>query len=290
MSNRLPPDRQSADRQPLDLVWFQGCMDKAAALGKWAEWGTLTVAIATLLLTRNDENRNKKRLGIEDLVHALRMGDWTENGETIKISKEGLMNDGQHRCEAVVRTGIPAPTLFAFGVTRESRKTVDLTHRRTPGDILKFNGVLNSNTVAASLRNIINLERGLSLNTTHTGADIERALVLHPHPICHQAIQAATRFHQSCGLFNAIHHLTSVTYPDEATYFFQMLANGVAPHAKHPAARLSQRLSANLAAKAKLPATEIAAITIKALQAFIGGEDIGVLRWSGNEDFPMVPS
>jgi len=64
-------------------------------------------------------------------------------------SKCGQLNDGQNRCAAVVRSGLTVPTIFVFGLERETRLTVDQGVGKRPGDYLAMSGVANSNHVAA---------------------------------------------------------------------------------------------------------------------------------------------
>ncbi len=115
---------------------------------------TLTPVLATLLMSRNEGNRNLSPAGLGRFVRDAQEAGWSLNGETIVISREGLLNNGQHRCMAVIETGIPIRTFMAFGVTRESRLTLDQNIARTLGSYLKMNGFADA-TAAGSVASYI---------------------------------------------------------------------------------------------------------------------------------------
>jgi hypothetical protein len=103
---------------------------------------------------------------IDRYVTDIKNGSWDLNGESIKISVAGFLNDGQHRCHAVVLAGIPIKTLIIFGCERESRLTLDQGAIRSTGDYLGMDGVESSNVAAAAARLVCEYRNGgkLSLN------------------------------------------------------------------------------------------------------------------------------
>lgn len=118
------------------------------------EVAELTPEIAWAILERNPDNRTLREKTVETYAHDIQQGRWALNGEAIKLSSEGLLNDGQHRCRAVIRAGQSIETLFVFGCDRDSRMTVDAGTVRTPGDYLGMDGVPNGNNVAAASKYI----------------------------------------------------------------------------------------------------------------------------------------
>ena len=115
-----PDDARDAE------AWLDRNVARARATGKFCEFFLITPAIAKVLLANNNKNRTLVISGVRKWAEALKSGDWEDNGETIKVADTGELNDGQHRLTAVVETGIPLATFVAFGLSRESRKTVDL--------------------------------------------------------------------------------------------------------------------------------------------------------------------
>ena len=277
------------------LEWYSSSVSRARISGRFAEYITLTPAIAMVLLERNPSNRKLSGDATRYLASALRAGEWEENGEAIIIADTGELNDGQHRCAAVLSAEVNAPVLITFGVRRESRKTVDTGAKRQAGHGLAMYGVTNATKTAAALKFFLNLESGMHINTHRTTKTIERALADHPGILDNAACaqRAAAQFHQSTGMFIALHYMMRTVHgSDKASDFFSSLADGTAPEKNHPVARLRQRLTENLAAKAKLPTTEVAALTIKAWNQYVTGGEIRQLRWRTEGDkaelFPKV--
>lgn len=114
----------------------------------------LTPAIAAVLLERNPANRTIKPHKVQDYAHDMKNGAWTFNGEPVIIASDGLLNDGQHRCAAVVESRTPVTAVFVFGVARETRETLDQGVNRTAGDYLSMQGYSHQNNLAAIARNL----------------------------------------------------------------------------------------------------------------------------------------
>lgn len=86
---------------------------------------------AKFLLRRNECNRIVSDANVKKLKHDILNGSLVLNGENIIISKEGMLNDGQHRCLAIVEADRPVRTMVVFGVARETRITLDQGMTRT---------------------------------------------------------------------------------------------------------------------------------------------------------------
>lgn len=114
----------------------------------FAELATITPDIAEIMLNNNPQNRPYKKT-VEQIADDIRNGRWSVNGETIIISKEGLLNDGQNRLAAVVVSDIPVQMLVYFGAERDSRLTVDMGVVRTNGDFITMSGAANGNSCAS---------------------------------------------------------------------------------------------------------------------------------------------
>lgn len=155
--------------------WFNECVER----GKrevFSEVVTATPGLANVILDGNQDNRNIKPIKLAQFAADMLAGRWTFNGEAIKISKEGLLNDGQHRLSAIREAGIPHPLLFIFGLERDSRTTLDQGSARTAGDYLAMDGVGNGNMAAGIARLVIAFEedagKSISKAKGYTNAQI----------------------------------------------------------------------------------------------------------------------
>ena len=125
--------------------------------------------MAEALLRRNDDNRSITRHRVDLYAKDMIAGNWRLNGEPIIISREGLLNDGQHRLAAIIKTGIPMQCMMTFGIERETRTTTNQGGGKGAGDYLKMSGVKNSNIVAGAARMLCEYDAsgGTSCNTSH---------------------------------------------------------------------------------------------------------------------------
>ncbi|MFA4974929.1 MAG: hypothetical protein WC683_20185 [bacterium] len=140
----------SPKKQP-DLSWFAERV-KRSQEKPFSEIVTIEPALAKSLLERNEANRKLNEGLVSKIADDIRGGYWELNGETIIIAKDGQLNDGQHRLNAVVAAGKSIQTLVFFGAERDSRFTVDVGNQRSTGDFLGMEGVKYSNAVAAAAR------------------------------------------------------------------------------------------------------------------------------------------
>lgn len=138
------------------------------AVRPFAELVTITPPIATVILSRNPANRPLKKT-VNQIADDIISGRWRINGETIIISKEGLLNDGQNRLAAVIVANRPIQCLIYFGADRDSRLTVDMGLARTAGDFLGMQGAINGNICAAVAKLLSLYRRGLITDPSPAG-------------------------------------------------------------------------------------------------------------------------
>ena len=125
-----------------DLSWFARRVQRGQK-EIFTEIVTVTPDIARRLLETNKDNRKINEAQVRQIADDIEHGRYVLNGETIVLSKEGLLNDGQHRLEGVVRANKPIQTAMMFGVDRKSRFTVDMGRARRTSEFLAMQGVVN---------------------------------------------------------------------------------------------------------------------------------------------------
>jgi anti-sigma28 factor (negative regulator of flagellin synthesis) len=109
---------------------------------------TVTPSIAAYALRNNPDNRRQKRQRIAEIKSEIEKGTYECNGESIIFSSCGLTNDGQNRLQAVLESGISIESNVAFGVPRETRKTVDsIQTSRSAADYLTMDGIGNADAI-----------------------------------------------------------------------------------------------------------------------------------------------
>lgn len=115
---------------------------------------TITVEIAQQLLERNDSNRSISKTKVREYARDIVRGDFLSlNGQTIVITDDGSLIDGQHRLAAIVECGEPVKMLVVFGVDHAVQKSIDQGKRRTLADRFKMAGI-DDPAAASSVANI----------------------------------------------------------------------------------------------------------------------------------------
>lgn len=179
---------------------------RADASGQpFAEIVTIDPTLAYLLLQRNpiDENRKLSAATVSKYAADMTAGRWKGlNGQTIVLSNDGYLNDGQHRLNAIIECGGRIPCTIVFGAERESRMTLDQNKVRTSGDYIGMAGVKNGNKVAAIAALIHAYEnnllpKGTAIGASHADTKPTKAL-LHKYalerlPDIERALHAADR-------------------------------------------------------------------------------------------------
>lgn len=264
--------------------WLQEQLKRARREGAFTITVELTPELAELLLANNPQNRKLSPHKVAEYARDITAGNWRHNGETVIIADTGELNDGQHRCQAVVETGRSITTEMTFGVERDSRKTVDIGMKRAIGQHLQMAGHANGKMLGHAVAVILTFQKigriSAGPEARPTGTEIMAWAAAHEEMQEHliKGGRVARKFKASGGLFAALHYLFSQKSPIDTERFFTALENGSDLGKNDPVYRLREALLADLRAKAKLPDAEIAARVIKAWNHFRRGQSIKYLR------------
>lgn len=122
----------------------------------------ITPQIASYLLSINPNNRTISGRFERTMRYDMEAGRFNGlNGQTIVISRDGLLNDGQTRLTAIKNANVSIPVMVVFGVERDSRMTVDQGRARTTGEFAKMAGLCKDAAVAAAAKLVMAYDRGL---------------------------------------------------------------------------------------------------------------------------------
>lgn len=114
------------------------------------EWRNLTPHLAETWLGQNHDNRNLRPEKIRAFARDMRNGEWTTTGQPIQFDWTGNLIDGQHRCEAVIESGVTIRVLVVKGLDPKAKQVIDTGTKRTPADALRFAGYSHDATVTAA--------------------------------------------------------------------------------------------------------------------------------------------
>lgn len=132
------------------LAW----LDDKIAQGKkqkFAEVVCLTPLLAQLLLARNPVNRPLSRQNSYNLLADVANDQFVFNGQSIVVSDTGILNDGQHRCQAVAAASKPIETVIVFGAPEEARFLTDLGKPKSASNLLHMKGRKYTHAMAAGI-------------------------------------------------------------------------------------------------------------------------------------------
>jgi hypothetical protein len=112
----------------------------------------MTPADASKLLEHNSINRLMLPARVNAIADAINRGGWLDDANPIKVDEDGVLVDGQHRLQAIVKTGKAVKVILVTGVPFLARMTVDTNRHRSFADWLRQNGVAASGDTAATTR------------------------------------------------------------------------------------------------------------------------------------------
>lgn len=119
----------------------------------------LTVGLAEELLGRNIANRRIHKVNLQRLTEALERGEWVFDGAPIRRGTDGTLLDGQHRCMAVVKTGVEVDVILIDGLHASTQSVMDSGPTRTLADMLDIRGEAQTRALAAIIRAHVTVAR-----------------------------------------------------------------------------------------------------------------------------------
>jgi len=210
---------------------------------------SLTPDLASVLLERNPSNRKIRTGKVDDFASDMEHGAWAINGEPIIVSSEGLLNDGQHRCAAVVQSKRAIETLMVIGVERETRTTLDQGENRKVADYLSMEGYANTNNLAATAKMLWQYRTYgyMSSNSKMRPTRSEVHTVVRDTPALVKALHAVDRKNARSlaplSVMAVCHFLFSqMSRPDAVSYFFDALIDGASLDRGDPILNVRNRL------------------------------------------------
>lgn len=127
---------------------------------------------ANLLDAKNTKNRNISKGKVSEYINAMKNGEWMFNGDSIRISNEGILLDGQHRLTAVAKSGLSQHFIIIENMQKEIGLTIDVGKVRNGGDVLSLEAGVGRN-MAQSISGAIKIfhkhNTGKSMSNSGTG-------------------------------------------------------------------------------------------------------------------------
>lgn len=119
------------------MAWFDYNV-KRSKINKFGSVEVITPAKAKILLSKNIKNRRLNTAMLGKIAEDITSNRYTENGESIIISKTGKLEDGQTRLHAVIKANKPISTFISWGVEEGAGKTTDKGKQKTVSNSLEM--------------------------------------------------------------------------------------------------------------------------------------------------------
>lgn len=123
----------------------------------------VTPEMAKELLKGNTTNRPIMIRKLNKYVDDILIGKWKEDtGETIKVSKNNRLIDGQHRLNAVIAANKPIYLHIQYNTPENVFDVIDTGKPRSASDVFFYTGIKNSNKIPSMISTFNLLEAGIT--------------------------------------------------------------------------------------------------------------------------------
>ena len=246
----------------------------------------VTPQIAAEWLALNKHNRNVSQSQVNLLARDMTAGDWHFTGEPIKFSHAGDLIDGQHRLEAVLRSGKAIEFMVLRGLQPIAQDFMDSGRKRTASDMLTLRGHANSKLLASTARFGIIYEEGLRPGGRDGGgrsvSKAEVAAYIDDNPDLADAVSMTTGlsrylpFTPTATAYAVL--LLSRIDRTEAAAFFDSLANNATSGKGDPRNTLLRRMNAAKRAAERIGIREQVSFIVRAWNAHRSGAKLTILK------------
>jgi hypothetical protein len=224
-----------------------------------AVWITVTPELAVEWLDGMADNRKLSKRHVDAWVRDIQNGNAHQNHQGFGFSWDTWdgrwhLFDGQHRCAAIIETGVPVRVLCTFGA---DSRGVDRVRVRTFGDQLRIDGEAQHNQLAAAARLItvwLALGQPPRSGSYFTPTEDEMRETLAAHPCIAATLPLCDQIRRGCGLrasvagwfrFATAHTEERNCKSPDDDWFLERLVSGDELNAVHPALTLRNRIIAD---------------------------------------------
>jgi hypothetical protein len=256
----------------------------------------VTPAIAKELLRTNKSNRVIQTGRVESYKRQMLEGLWKFNGETISISKDGMLLNGQHRLLAIIASGVSIQMIIVEGIDADAFSTIDQGMTRSAGQIFSMAGIKNAN----SMSSIVN--QYLLVKDTKVVAGRTSKNLLNKNQLieCYSNKKALfdNAYHTSMKLYDSINRcikvvptaviicMLSEVDEDYCNHFFNTLITPEYLSKNHPCFILRNTLMRHPKPEWRVLYSHF----IKSWNAFLRNQDIKILKYNPEIELPKILS
>lgn len=227
----------------------------------------VTPEMARDMLGHNSHNRSIRPKHVSNLVKDLKEGRWCMNGDTICISEDGTLIDGQHRLTAVVTSGVTATMMVVYNLPNDPQVfgTKGVGKPRHYADVLTIEGAKNASTLGTALCLTFRCDEGCMFESV----PFSNNEVVEFYKMYTGMEESVSKCMRSKGLvpasiLSACHYMFSRRDRDAADAFVEDIITGAGLPTGDPVLMLRDRYMRNAKSSAKLPQAILMGLTVKA--------------------------
>ena len=257
----------------------------------------LTPQEAQKMLEMNKHNRPLLQSHVNRIAGQIREGKWKFNGDTIKISENEDILDGQHRLWAIFESGIAVPTVVVRGIKADAFATIDTIRRiRSGADVMALSDASPKSRAytAAALKWLVQYQKSKGdlrmrgkAEYRPENSDILAAFEAHDH--MPDAVEKVKHLRSLCApsILAFAYYIAASRDAETADKMIEVLDSPGKTPMSHPFMILRDQFAKN-----KYTPNERVALMFKALNAVKSNKRVSVLRWVGQgkhaEEFPKL--
>lgn len=241
-------------------------------------------------LEYNTHNRKVSERLVEIYAEAMSAGEWVLNGEPVIFDKNGRLQSGQHRLLAVIESGVSIKSVVVRGAEPENIYSLDAGRRRRMTDVLTLRGEKDVANLSAMLVWHWRYQHGVMDRGGITPTNTHLLKILDDTPELQTFLAWGHRIRRSLGVSAGLSAAMFYEFAQldlfEAETFLEMVFSGENLDSTHPAYVLRRWVTRSKLNPRKPPMAVVAAVFVKAWNAYREHVPIRTLRWAANEEFP----
>lgn len=254
---------------------------------------TITPAMSYKLLEANSHNRPLSQPHVNRIAGQIKEGKWRFNGDTIKVSVDDDVLDGQHRLWAIITADKSVETIIVRGIEREAFATIDTLRKPRGGaDVLALCGLtMYRKETAPALAWLLRWQRGALPSFRRPehrieNSDIEEAYAEHPGMV--GAVERVNVAKRLCppSLLAFLYYAFSNRDEEMADRFIDTLESPAGVSIDDPFFVFRSWLAQSIGDRRQRRPVVIIALAFKAWNAVIENKPIKALAWRRHGDNP----
>lgn len=244
--------------------------------------------------TTNTRNRRIRDTTVQTYARDMEHGNWRQTGEPIKFSYKGVLEDGQQRLAAIVKSNVSLPLFVIWDLAPEAQDFMDTGRKRTVANMLELHGEKNSATLAAAAKLALGVASGNLKPGSYESTHAEVAEYLAKNPDLRRAVEVTMPFARrtDCGPSIVAYTYAELAKLDrfEAHDFWFHVAESIARYPGDPALALKRFFTDARRKRQHLTPSQRLSAIYRAWNVRVAGMELRNIRTQANGKDILIPT